>query len=141
MSLNGISSSSTAALQSTSSQSGISPMRQLKQDLDALGQALDSGDLSAAQSAFSTYQNDLKSLQPPPPPPSSSNSTTSSTSSGSSSLSDLLKTLQSALDSGNLSDAQSAFSNFLQALQTGFKSNGSSETSSGTSSSGISVTA
>lgn len=45
----------------SSSQSSSSSTNPIVNDFNALGKALQSGDLTAAQSAFSTLQNDLKS--------------------------------------------------------------------------------
>jgi cobalamin biosynthesis Mg chelatase CobN len=82
---------------------------QMDKDMDALGKALDSGDLSTAQSAFATVQSDMKN-QPAPPTSSSSSSSTSSTSSADSEavIVKLLSTLAS--DSSSSSSSSSSTS-------------------------------
>jgi len=71
-------------------------------DLAAIGSALQSGNLSDAQSAFATLQQDMGN--------SSGQSTTATSGTD-------LTSLSSALQSGNLSDAQSAFATLMQNLQ------------------------
>ena len=82
--------------------------------LTTLGQDLQSGNLSAAQSDFTTVQNDLqkatKHAPPPPPPPSSSTSTSTSTNS----ILKELSTLGDALSSNDLTSAQTAYSTLQQ---------------------------
>jgi soluble cytochrome b562 len=94
-----------------SSSSGVSPVdwqskaQQIKTDLQSLAQALQSGNLQAAQQAFAALQKDS--------PAKSSTTTTSST--NSSNPNDQMNTLSQALQSGNLSAAQQAFSQLQQA--------------------------
>jgi len=85
------------------------PLQQIRKDFNQLASALQSGDLSGAQSAYSSIQQLLQDNQ------SSSNSTTGSN--GSSSIQNDFATLGQALQSGDLSQAQSAFSQ----LQSDFK--------------------
>jgi hypothetical protein len=83
-------------------------------DLAAIGNALQSGDLSGAQSAFATLQQDTGT--------SSGQSTTSTTSTPGTDLT----ALSSALQSGNLSDAQNAFATLMQDLQNSIATVGGS---------------
>lgn len=99
MSISGISSSSlfnTQGLQST--------VQQFKREFQQLGQDLQSGNLSAAQSDFSTLQNLLSQ---------NSNATSQSNSPIAQAFSQLAKDLQS----GNLSAAQQDFANIQQDFQ------------------------
>jgi hypothetical protein len=79
------------------------------QDFNALGSALQSGSLSTAQSALSSFQNDLQS--------NSQTSTSKPFGSNSKANADY-QSLASALQTGNVSAAQQAFTN----LQTDLKS-------------------
>lgn len=81
-------------------------------DFKALGSALRSGDLSAAQQAFANLQKDAQS-----PVPLATTSTSKPTSQNSPLAGDL-QALQSALQSGDLSGAQSAFATLRQDLQS-----------------------
>jgi len=98
--------SSTTNLYQPTNQNGFG---QFVQDFQAIGSALQSGDLSTAQSALATFQQDLQG-----------NSQTSSIQpfgKNSQANSDY-QNLVSALQSGNLSNAQQAFAS----LQTDLKS-------------------
>jgi hypothetical protein len=87
------------SVSSISSSSGLSSAawqtqaRQIQSDFQSLGNALQSGDLTASQQAFATLQQDLPASQ-------SASSTTSSSP---------LNALGQALQSGNLPAAQQAF--------------------------------
>ena len=83
---------------------------QFKQDFQAVQTALQSGDLSAAQDAFSKLQE----LQKQHAPKNGSGQNSSNP------MQKDMSALQSALSSGNLQDAQSAFSQ----LQTDMKAKG-----------------
>ena len=85
------------------------PLQQIRKDFNQLASALQSGDLSGTQSAYSSIQQLLQDNQ------SSSNSTAGSN--GSSTIQNDFATLGQALQSGDLSQAQSAFSQ----LQSDFK--------------------
>ncbi len=85
------------------------PLQQIRKDFNQLASALQSGDLSGAQSAYSSIQQLLQDNQ------SSSNSITGSN--GTSTIQNDFATLGQALQSGDLSQAQSAFSQ----LQSDFK--------------------
>lgn len=97
MSVSGISSSSLTQLLGTD---GSNSMSQMQQAWKQLGQDLQSGNLSGAQSAFQTIQQ----LQ------SQATGSSGSKSQGSSQLSSDMQALGQALSAGNLSAAQSAFS-------------------------------
>jgi hypothetical protein len=77
------------------------------QDLQALQKALNSGDLSAAQKAFATFQQSLQSVGQGP-----TESQTSQTN-----LQNDLQGIKEALDSGDLAGAKKAFSSLRQDLQ------------------------
>jgi outer membrane protein assembly factor BamD (BamD/ComL family) len=83
-------------------------------DYSALGQALQSGDLAGAQKAFSSLEQDLTNWSQTNGTGSSSSNSPSSTQT---SLNNDYKALAQALQSGNLSDAQTAFSSVQQDLQ------------------------
>ncbi|MBI1244413.1 MAG: hypothetical protein GC202_05355 [Alphaproteobacteria bacterium] len=80
-----------------------SPFRQRQNDFQALGNALQSGDLDAAQKAFAQLQADA------PPPGQASSGSTASTSSAADKLKQDFQTLADALKAGNLDDAKTAF--------------------------------
>lgn len=95
-----------------------SPFGQARQDFQALGSALQSGNLSAAQTAFSQLQQ----LQPPGgQAPSGSPPLTavgaSNPTNGAGSVASLFSTLGSDLQSGNLSAAQNDFSSIMSQIQ------------------------
>ena len=117
----------------------------LQNDFSALGQALQSGDASSVQSAFTQFQTDLKAARQSGS--ASTNSAASSSgqdqyvpSSQSTNYAEFVqqdyRQLAAALHTGNLSEAQSAFTNLEQALQTQGAStapNATSTTSTSTS--------
>jgi len=116
---------------------------QVSTDLAAVGSALQSGDLSGAQTAFATLTQDLQSSAQPAQSGQQTYTARGhhhhhhhggSTESADSNLSSGLSAVGSALQSGDLSGAQSAFGTLLQGL-----TNGLSQNSSGTSGSAISV--
>ena len=78
-----------------------------KQDFQALSNALQSGNLSAAQQAFSTLQTDMQGNQSNGTQQQSQNST----------LSTDFNNLASTLQSGNLASAQQAFATLQQDMQ------------------------
>jgi hypothetical protein len=83
-----------------------------QQALQTLGQSLGAGNLSGAQSAFNTYQQINQNL---------TNASAASAHSSASATSQLTKdtnTLGSALNSGNLANAQSAFASMQSDLAT-----------------------
>ncbi len=110
--------STTSSASSTSSDNS-NPM---KRDMDALGQALSSGDLANAQNIFATIMQHMQHQPPPPDANTSGNSASSVTSASnaagsSNSLSDTLSALGKSLSSGDLTSAQSSFSDLLKSLQ------------------------
>lgn len=111
MSISGISSATNPYL--TSLQNGI---QQRNTDFKALGQALNSGDLSAAQQAFAVFQNDQQNLfsilQ-------SQGGQQSNLQNGGNQQGNPLQALQQALNSGDLSGAQQAFAALQQLLNHG----------------------
>ncbi len=108
MSLSGISSSN---LFSYENQSVQNKAQQLQQEFQQLGQDLQSGDLSAAQTDFTTLQQIGSNSS------STSSSSTSSTAS-SNPLAQAFNQLGQDLQSGNLSAAQQDFTNIQQNLQS-----------------------
>ena len=89
-----------------------SAFKQRQQDLQALGQALSSGNLSAAQGAFASLMKELHGLRQPQIQP-----TGQSTLNSLNSVQSALQALGQALSSGNLSAAQSAFATLQQDMQ------------------------
>jgi outer membrane protein assembly factor BamD (BamD/ComL family) len=122
---------------STSASQSNNPIAQA---FTQLAKDLQSGNLSAAQQDFATIQQDFKNQ-----------ATQSQTQAphghhhhhggGSSEISQLLDQLGTALQSGNLSSAQSAFTALQQQFQQSSPTNGSQTASSQSSSIGVSVTA
>ena len=81
------------------------------QDFKALASALQSGDLTTAQSAFAAWQKDMTGSQQ------------SATGFGATdTLSQDIQSLQSALQSNDITSAQKAFSQLVQDLQSAHKS-------------------
>jgi hypothetical protein len=94
---------STASGSSASGESASdSTATTVKNDFDAIGKALSSGDLTSAQQAFSN----LQSLGQPPAPPSDSSTNGNSSTDP---ISNDINNLSSALQSGDLKGAQAAF--------------------------------
>jgi len=112
MSISALSSNLIADL----SQQQQNPFQEIKQDFRQLASALQSGDLSGAQSAYSSIEQVLGANS------GSSASTTSS--SGSSTLQNDFAALGQALQSGDLSTAQSAFSQLQSDFQSARQSSG-----------------
>ncbi|MGA2986256.1 MAG: hypothetical protein ABSG32_20820 [Terriglobia bacterium] len=105
----------------------------LAQAFSSLGSALQSKGLSAAQQAYTTLQQGVQQAthgHPHHPQPEGSSATT--TSSQGSTLMQMVSSLGSALQSGNLSAAQTAYSTLSQDLQQlGLGSSTSSQSISG----------
>lgn len=129
MSISGISSNS---LVSQSSQNWQTGAHKVRSEFQQLGQDLQTGNLSKAQSDFKALSQNLPaSLQPNGslsqacstlrwrhhPHPYSEAGSQDSTSSTNSTLSQLFGSLGSALQAGNLSAAQTAYSTLQQDLQ------------------------
>jgi outer membrane protein assembly factor BamD (BamD/ComL family) len=126
MSVAGIASSLFAAFQPTS---GQNKFQQIQQDFQQLGQDLQAGNLTQAQTVFSS----LTQLLPAQFQTNSANSTNSTNSTGSTTqsgsqtsnpVSQALSQLGSDLQSGNLSAAQSDFSTLQQDLQNAQSTHG-----------------
>lgn len=109
-----ISALSSDLISDLSQQQWQNPFRQIKQDFNQLASALQSGNLSDAQSAYASIQQLLQAQQ------NSSNSNTSST--GSNTLQTDFAALGQALQSGDLTQAQSAFSQLQSDFQAGRRS-------------------
>jgi outer membrane protein assembly factor BamD (BamD/ComL family) len=109
-------------------------------DFSALGQALQSGNLGQAQSAFSQLQTAAQTggqagnVAAPPPPPAQDQYVpgSSQTQNPAQLVQQDYTQLASALQSGNLTDAQSAFSALQQELQTQTGSTATSATTNST---------
>ena len=113
MPIDAVSGISSGASQTAQTQS--TPFAQLRNDFAALGNALQAGDVAAAQSAFATYQQDLDTVQQiraarQAQPP---------TQGSSSSFDDVLKALSQALSSGDLAGAQQAYQSLQQQVASG----------------------
>jgi hypothetical protein len=89
-----------------------SPRNQSVQAFKALQSALQSGDLSGAQTAFAALQKDLQPPSPTTPASSAARQSTQISQGGQD-----LETLANALSSGDLSGAQQAFASLQQDLQ------------------------
>jgi soluble cytochrome b562 len=101
---------------SQDSTSEATKFQQLQSYIGQLAQALDSGDLSAAQQAFATLQQDMQSTGTD----ASQNSTSeaSSAQTKSQQLQSYVEQLAQALQSGDLSAAQQAFATLQQGMQS-----------------------
>jgi Skp family chaperone for outer membrane proteins len=126
---------------SSNSSTGSNGSNPIQNDFAALGQALQSGDLTQAQSAFSQLQTDVQSArqanqtQAPVAQdqyvPTTSQATTPPTLTPAEQVQQDYTQLANALQSGNLTGAQTAFTALQQALGT--QTNTSSNTNSTTS--------
>jgi len=87
--------------------------KQRQPQLVALSQALSTGDLSAARSAFSGLQQEIQTA----PQTQNGQPTSQSTQNGQNSVVSALQALGQALTSGNIPAAQSAFTTLQQDLQ------------------------
>ncbi len=100
---------------------GVQGNSALAQTFSSLGSALQSGNLSAAQQAYSNIQGDVQQSGQGQVPQHrhrhGNSSISSSLSSVGSALTQAFGTLGSALQSGNLSAAQTAYSSLTQDLQ------------------------
>ena len=112
MSISALSSNLIADL----SQQRQNPFQEIKQDFQQLSSALQSGDLSGAQSAYSNIQQLLGA--------SSGSSASTTSSNGPSTLQNDFAALGQALQSGDLSTAQSAFSQLQSDFQAARQSSG-----------------
>jgi hypothetical protein len=101
---------STSLLSDLSAQHRQNPFQEIKQDFSQLAGALQSGDLTGAQSAYSSIQQLLQQYQ------GSSNASANSTSSNP--IQNDFAALGQALESGDLTQAQSAFSQLQTDVQS-----------------------
>ena len=88
-----------------------SNLSQSQQVFQLLGSSIATGNLSAAQAAFNTYQQLTQSVVP-------AAAASSSTSSGATQLAQAMKALGSAIGSGNVATAQSAFATVQDVQQS-----------------------
>ncbi len=130
--------SGTSSSNSSSNGSGL-----LQGDFSTLGQALQSGDLSGAQSALSQLESDFQAGRqsgsdgaqtavPKQPPVQDEYVPASQTPSPAQQVQQDYSQLAGALQSGNLTNAQSAFAALQQVLQSQAGTNGAANTSSTT---------
>jgi hypothetical protein len=119
MSINGVYAAGQASGASSISEAGQNRFQQIQQEFSALGTALSSGNLSDAQSAFSSLQQSM---------PSGTQGSTSSESASNSQnpVQTAMTALQQALGTGNVSAAQTAFSQ-LQSVMKGHHHHGQHE--------------
>jgi hypothetical protein len=89
----------------------------ISQAFGALGTALESGNLAAAQRAYSTLQQDVQQTGQSHHHHHAGGSSETNSSSSDNMLSQLFGSLGSSLQSGNSSAAQTAYSTLSQALQ------------------------
>lgn len=115
MSVSGISSSSLSTYgASGSSQNNF---QQIQKEFQQLGQDLQSGNLTAAQSDFVTLTKSVPKLAEAISSPSTSSTSSTSASQSSNPLLQDFQQLSSDLQSGNLSAAQQDYTNIQQAFQ------------------------
>jgi len=110
MSVSGILSSVISSVIGSQAQGAQSNRQQFQQEFQQLGQDLQSGNLSAAQSDFATLQQNA--------PPGSPLSNSSSSTQGNNSLTNAFSQLSQDLQAGNLSGAQSDYSTIQQDFQS-----------------------
>jgi hypothetical protein len=116
MSVSGILSGVISNVLDSQTQSVQNGRQQFQQEFQQLGQDLQSGNLSAAQTEFATLQQNA----PPGSPLANLNSTTQ----GNNSLTNAFSRLSQDLQSGNLSGAQSEYSTIQQDIQNQEQSQG-----------------
>jgi len=126
MSVSGIVSSLVSNVVASQTQNTANnPFQKFQQEFQQLGQDLQSGNLSAAQSDFVTLQQDAPANSPLANLTSGSSSSSSSSSTQNSNpLQSAFSTLAQDLQSGNLSGAQSEYSTIQQDLQNQGQSQG-----------------
>jgi DNA-binding FadR family transcriptional regulator len=112
MSVSGIT-STTNAYQTNTQTNITNNYKQWRTEFRQLAQALQSGDLSGAQQAFSNLQQIMPNYQNTTQGQSSNTISTT----GATTNNDFMQQLAQALQSGDLSGAQQAFSNLQQAIQ------------------------
>ena len=100
--------SSTSSATNSYQATNLNAFTQFVNDFNAIGSALQSGDLSEAQSALATFQQDL---------PGNSQSSTNQPFGNNTQANTDYQNLVSSLKSGNLPDAQKAYANLQNDLQ------------------------
>jgi len=106
--------SNVSSVTNTTPAANASWYQQQFQDFKALASALQSGDLSGAQSAFSSWQSDLQSIAP-----SNAQSQVQDQPFGSNTKANSdFQALSSALQSGDISGAKQAFANLKKDVQS-----------------------
>ena len=129
-------------LNSTASSSSTSQSdNPIAQAFTQLAKDLQSGNLSAAQQDFATIQQDFKNQATQSQTQAPQGHHHHHGGGGSSEISQLLDQLGTALQSGNLSSAQSAFTALQQQFQQSAPASASQTASSQSTSNGVSVTA
>jgi len=113
MEISGITGSSTTSQAQSVWQTRMQQYQQFQQNLQGLGAALRSGSLTDAQQSFQAL---LQGLSTPVGAASSSSSTSTGAQQGS--LAQDMKALDTALQAGNLTDAQQAFQTLTKDLQS-----------------------
>lgn len=130
---------------STNSAGGATNTSPLAQAFSALGQALQSGNISAAQSAFTNVQQDVQQSASQPHSHHHHHFGGASQNGQTNSVSQAFQSLSQALQSDNLSAAQTAFATLQQDIGQGsfgsYGSPASSATDGASSGSGLNVTA
>lgn len=119
MSISGISSSMLSQLTATSSTGSTDPMQQAWQDLE---NAIESGDIDSAKSAFETIQK-LHAAQV-------SKDTAAGTSVDTSDMDSAMEALGEALDSGDLSSVEEAYATLKSTMKEAPSSTSTSASSS-----------
>src|SRR5580658_8021721 len=120
-----ISALSSSLISDLAPQHWQNPFQEIKQDFQQLASALQSGNLSGAQSAYSNIQQLLQGS------PGSSSTSNSSTSTGSNTLQNDFAALGQALQSGDLTTAQSAFAQLQTDFQASHQPGGASRGTQG----------
>ena len=113
MSVNAISSNNAYYPYTPAAQNNASPFQMINQDLTAIGNALQSGNISSAQQAVASIQNLISNPAPGSPGTGISQSGTTNP------LSADLSALSSALQSRNMQSAQAAYTKLVQDIQSG----------------------
>jgi hypothetical protein len=102
--------SNLASFGATQSNSGSSS-NPMQKDMDQLGQLIEAGDLSGAQTLFKTMQEKMNAHGP-------ASSQTSTSSDSGNDIGTLFSAVGSALESGDATSAQTAWSNLQDKLQS-----------------------
>lgn len=140
MSISSVTSSLSQYVQSSGTQ-GSNPFQQMRQDFQSLGTALQSGNLSSAQSTYGQMQQlqtqMQQGFQAAGAPPASTTVSLSSTAGTSGSFQSQMASLGNELQSGNLSAAQSTYSSIMSQVQSHHHGGGANEMGGGMQSAGL----